>query len=105
MRFGGLLALIGCGWSERRFEVDGIDQLCEAAAACAGTYDAATCVDLLRTTDREGCAYDAAAAADCVDGLDGAACETIEPFGVTELALPPACAEVWDCAWLDLSAF
>jgi hypothetical protein len=105
MRNVGLLALAGCGWSERRFEVEGIERLCEAAADCAGTYDAATCVDALRTTDRSGCAFDRGAAGDCVAQLDDATCAPVDPFDVRELAIPDPCYQAWDCDWLDLSAF
>jgi len=105
MRYGSLFALVGCGVSERRFEVVGVQELCDAAAACAGTYDAATCVDLLRSTDRADCAYDKVSAADCMDQLDGAACDTVEPYDLHELAVPEACYAAWDCAWLDLSVF
>jgi hypothetical protein len=105
MRYSSLLVLVGCGWSEARFEVEGIDRLCEAASACAGTYDAATCLDLLRTTDRSGCAYDRAAASDCVAELEDAECEPIDPFELEALAIPDSCYAAWDCDWLDLSAF
>ena len=105
MRYAAPFLLVACGWSERQFEVVGIERLCGAASACAGTYDTDTCVDRLRATDRSGCDYDPAAARDCGAALEGASCAVIEPFGVSELAVPETCLTVYDCAWIDLSAF
>src|SRR5690349_20594325 len=93
----GLLFVTSCGWSERRFEVVGIERLCERAAKCAGTYDAATCVDRLRTADRSSCTYDGAAAADCASQVEEAACKETEPFGLSELEIPEPCVETYDC--------
>ncbi|MEQ1508216.1 MAG: hypothetical protein ABMB14_38655 [Myxococcota bacterium] len=104
-RYALLSMLAGCGWSERRFEAVGIQDLCDAASACAGTYDAATCVDLVRTTDRSGCAYDEKAAGDCMDALPDAACVDQDPFELKALAIPDRCYQAWDCDWLDLAAF
>lgn len=104
MRYAAFL-LVACGWSEQRFEVVGIERLCEAASTCAGTYDTPTCVDRLRATDRSACDFDPQAAKDCVAEVEEAACTPIEPFGVSELAVPEACAVAWDCPWIDLSAF
>lgn len=100
-----LALLIGCGWSERKFEVVGVQRLCEAAAACAGTYDPQTCVDRLRSSDRSGCDYDGAAARECAEQVEDAACAQVAPFDLYELAIPEACDRVWDgCDWIDLSA-
>lgn len=102
-RWALLAIAAGCGWSERRFEVEGIERLCEAAASCAGTYEASICVDRLRTADRSSCAYDGAAAADCAAEIEQAACVEIEPFGLYELTIPQACLDAYGCDWIDLA--
>ena len=105
MRYAGLILLVGCGWSERRFEAVGIERLCEAASACAGTYDASTCIDLLRSSDRSACDFDPAAARDCGHEADEAACAEVAPFGIWEITVPESCFGAYDCAWIELSAF
>ncbi len=104
MRYAAPFLLVACGWSERRFEVEGIERLCEAASACAGTYAAETCVDRLRTTDRSACDFDPRAARDCGAQIEEAACTEIAPFGISELALPESCTAAYDCPWIELSA-
>ena len=106
MRFLPVIALVSCGYSEKRFEAVAVEQLCEAAAACAGTYDAAACVDHLRTTDRSACDYDPAAAKACAGAIEGAACVDVEPFALRELEVPGDCQAAYDCSggWIDLSA-
>lgn len=103
MRYAAPFLLVACGWSERRFEVVGIERLCEAASACAGTYDTATCVDRLRSTDRSACDFDPGAARECSAASEEATCAVLEPFGVSELTVPEPCLAVYDCAWIDLS--
>jgi hypothetical protein len=105
MRYGAVMLLVSCGWSETKFEVVGIERLCEAASACAGTYDAATCIDLLRSTDRSACSFDPKAARDCSKEAEEAACAEVVPFGVKELTVPESCHQTYDCEWIDLSAF
>lgn len=97
------LGLSACGWSQQRFEIVGIERLCEAAASCAETYETSTCVDRLRSTDRTSCTYDARAAGDCLAALDDAGCEQVGPFEVTEIALPEPCTLVYDCEWIDFT--
>lgn len=100
-----LALLVGCGWSEKKFEVVGIQRLCEQASACAGTYEVRACLDHLRGSDRSACDYDGAAAKDCARDLEEAACEQRAPFDLYELAMPESCTLVWDgCDWIDLSA-
>jgi hypothetical protein len=108
MRILPCIALIGCGFGEKRFEVVGIERICEQASACAGTYDAAACVDALRTTDRSECDYDPAAAKACANTVEEARCVAREPFAVQELELPEDCQAAYDCpgadgGWIDLS--
>ncbi len=94
------MLLAGGCWPRDRFEAEGVERLCEAASACAGTYDAAACAAAL-TAPLEGCAYDRASAADCVAQLDHAACGEIEPFGDPSLEIPPTCETTFDCGDLD----
>lgn len=98
-----LLGAVSCGWSERRFEIVGIAELCEAASTCAETYPAEICIDRLRSADRSSCTYDKRAAGDCIDALDEAECGPVEPFDLVQLDLPDACWAVYDCEWLDLN--
>jgi hypothetical protein len=42
-------------------------------------------------------------AAACLDDVDDAACDTVEPYDLHDLAVPEACYAAWDCAWIDLS--
>lgn len=98
-----LLWLSGCGTSERRFEVVGIERMCEAAAACAGSFEATTCVDRLRSTDRSDCDYDPKAAGDCMAEVEEAECGTVAPYGIAQLQLPSACLEVYGCDWIDFT--
>lgn len=107
-RLGSWLALVGCaaacGWSEVRFVDEGVTAVCEAAAACAGSYDAATCEARVRATDLSGCDYDPGEAEACADDVAAASCE---PAGgvfadVPVLVLPASCAAVYDCAWITL---
>jgi hypothetical protein len=100
-RCASLLLLAACGWSEQRFEVVGIERLCEEAAACAGTYETQVCIDKLRLADRSQCTYDEKAAGDCVSGLDEAACVPYGPFEVKQLEIPEPCVAAYDCDWLD----
>ena len=109
MRILPFLALAACGFGEKRFEVVGIERICEQASACAGTYDASACVDLLRTTDRSKCDYDPKAARSCADAVEEARCVEVEPFAVSELEVPEDCQAAYDCpaadgeGWIDLS--
>ena len=103
MRYVGLLILASaCGWSERRFEAKGIAQLCEAAASCAQTYDASTCIDRLRSTDRSSCDFDPDKAAACSADAKDAPCETIGVFAIEALRIPESCIQTYDCDWIDL---
>lgn len=89
----------GC-WSRERFERDGVERLCEAASACAGTYDVPSCVSAL-SAPLDDCAYDPALGADCVAQLDFAACGVADPFGDPILEIPPTCDAAWDCGGVD----
>ncbi|NCG22266.1 MAG: hypothetical protein GWP91_24890 [Rhodobacterales bacterium] len=91
-----LLVLGGCGWSETKFNVKGIEAYCEAASECEGGYDAATCIDAIRTVDRSSCDYDPKAANDCYKALDEAVCETNSDLYQERLIAPKACGMVWD---------
>ncbi len=108
MRYLAFVGLVACGGREERFLTDTVDALCAEASACAGTYEPAACVDALRGgLDAGGCTFDPSAAKDCARALDEgeAACEALEPFQVSALALPEACAAAYDCGraggWLD----
>lgn len=102
MRWIALGALAGCGWSEHRFEVDGIGLLCDEAAACAGTYDAAACVDELRLSDRSTCDYDGREARSCAKELKEPVCAHHEQTGLSWLDVPEACHAAYTCAWIEL---
>jgi len=101
MRTVAPFLLVACGWSEQRFEVVGIERLCEAASACAGTFDAPTCVDRLRDGDRSDCDYDPKAARACADEVEAAGCTEEDVFGISTLAMPESCLGVWACAAWD----
>ena len=107
MRLLPVIALASCGYSEQKFEAVAVERLCEAAAQCAGTYDAAACVDRLRTTDRASCDYDPEAAKACASAVEDAACADVEPFALRELEIPADCQAAYACPdgdWIDLSA-
>jgi hypothetical protein len=108
MRILPCIALAACGFGEKRFEVVGIERLCEQASACAGTFDAAACVDHLRTTDRSTCDYDPAAAKACANDVEAAPCVPVEPFAMSALEIPEDCQAAYVCpgadGWIDLSA-
>jgi hypothetical protein len=95
----------GCGWSETKFEVRGIEALCERAASCAGTFETAACIDELRATDRTSCDYDSRAARQCAVAAEDAACLTDPIFQTTTIEVPQPCLEVYDCEWIDLAPF
>jgi hypothetical protein len=99
MRYLPFALLFACGGGEERFRIEGVEALCAAASACAGTYAPAACVDALRAgLEDDACAFDAAAARDCRAALDeGPACEAIEPFDLDALAVPDACRAAYDC--------
>lgn len=108
MRYLAFVGLVACGSSEERFLTDGVDQLCGAAAACAGTYEARDCVDALRAgLDGGACTFDAGEARDCRKALDDgeATCEPLAPFQLSALAVPDACVRAYDCGkgrgWTD----
>lgn len=94
----------GCGWSEVRFVDEGVAAVCEAAAACAGTYDASSCEARVRATDLSACDFDPREAEACADDVGVAGCQ---PAGgvfadVPVLVLPASCAAAYDCAWITL---
>jgi hypothetical protein len=98
--------LAGCGWSETKFEVEGIGALCDAASSCAGYYDADACYDALRATDRSGCDYDPKAARACADELESASCQPVGTnLPLEQLVVPDACVEVYSCEWIALDVF
>ena len=100
-----LVLLVGCGWSEKKFEVEGIARLCDAAASCAGYYESADCYDVLRATDRSSCDYDPKSARACVNALEEASCTQVgTSLDLQELVVPEDCLAVYDCEWIDLSA-
>ncbi len=94
---GVILLVGGCGFSEDRFLVKGVDRWCELSAECAGTFEKDACIDVFRSTDREGCTYDPAAAGDCYAELPEAACIEDELLGLSTLEVPAACELVYDC--------
>lgn len=98
MRAWPMLVLAACGFSEERFEVKAVDRWCELSAACAGTFDAETCVDVIRTTDRTGCTYDPVAGRDCFDQLPDAACVEDDVLDVRYLDVPEACELAYTCS-------
>lgn len=100
MRWFGvvLVGLSACGFSEERFLVKGLGRWCDQSAACAGTFEASTCVDVFRTTDRTGCDYDPAAARDCFQELPDAACLEDDVLDVRYLDVPAACERVYACS-------
>lgn len=93
---------IGCGWSEDHFSGEGIDAICEAAAACAGYYTPEECGAVLSV--RPDCDYDPGAARRCARAVGEAECvEVGTSLGVMELALPEDCGQVYSCPWPELS--
>jgi len=89
-----LMSLAACGYSEESYLED------EAAAACTftvdcypGLYDSVDeCITLRgEPVVTAGCAYDAQAAADCVDGLEAMSC----PEEGAAPAFPVACDSVY----------
>ncbi|HHO50987.1 MAG TPA: hypothetical protein ENK18_08980 [Deltaproteobacteria bacterium] len=94
--------VIGCGWPEDRFSVEGVDAICEAASACAGYYTPDDCRRYL--AERPGCDYDPSAARRCARAVGEAECvEVGTSIGVMELALPEDCGQVYSCPWPELS--
>lgn len=97
--FLAILLLAGCGVSEDRFLVEGVDAFCAAIATCTGHVPTEGCVDTVRAADRQGCDYDPKAADDCLAALEAPTCVLHEGTGRTSLDVPEACASVWpDCA-------
>lgn len=97
--------LFGCRDPEERFLVEGVDALCAAAAECAGTYPAQTCVDALRTAALD-CTFDRDQADACQDALDGdLECREHPPYTLTALVVPEPCAAAYTCGknsgWTD----
>lgn len=93
-----LVCLVACGFSEEKFLVDGVGLWCERSAECAGSFDATTCVDVFRSTDRSSCDYDPAAAKECFAALPDAACIEDAPFELMVLDVPASCESAYICA-------
>ncbi|MEZ4316631.1 MAG: hypothetical protein R3F61_03985 [Myxococcota bacterium] len=91
------LMAAGCGFSEERFLVKGVDRWCEQSAACAGVFDKEACIDVFRSTDRSGCTYDEEAASECYSVLPEAQCIDDDVLGIRYLEVPEACEAVYDC--------
>ncbi len=92
----GLVLFAGCGWSEEKFNVKGVEAFCEAASECEADYDVATCIDYVRTVDRTSCDYDPASAKACFKAMDEAECVSNGDLQQSRLAIPPECDLVWD---------
>ncbi len=101
LRWLALMGLAACGYSEDKFLVNSVEPWCERPAECAGTFEAATCVDVFRSTDRTGCDYDPEAARECHDALETAACIEDSPFELMILDVPAACESVYVCAGVE----
>jgi hypothetical protein len=93
--FGVLLA--GCGFSEERFLVRGVERWCDRSAECAGTFEPDACIDAFRTTDRSDCTYDPEMGEACYDALEEAACVEDELLGTFTLEVPEACDATYAC--------
>lgn len=105
-RTAPLLILLwsGCGgMAVEDFEVDVLDELCQAAADCEATFDAESCYDLLRSIDRSRCDFDADAARDCADGIPEARCIDNGDLGTTTWEVPEACDAVYSCGPISLA--
>ena len=101
MRTMAPFLLVACGWSEQRFEVVGIERLCEAASACAGTFDAPTCVDRLRDGDCERLRLQSEGRPRVCRRGRGRRLHRGGRFGISTLAMPESCLGVWACAAWD----
>ena len=91
-----MLLFAGCGASETKFLVNGLPLLCEAAADCALTYDAASCEGDVRAS-LKGCDYDPRAARSCMRALKKGegTCETDATLGTSTFAPPEDCDLVY----------
>lgn len=92
-----LFAMLACSFSEDRFLVDGIDRWCERSAECSGTFEPASCVDVLRAQDRSGCTYDPVAGKLCFDELEAAECFDDPNLDLPVLVVPVSCDEAYVC--------
>jgi hypothetical protein len=83
------IAACGAATSETTFASTYGERYCEATEACGSSLECSPVVG-----ERAGCAYDAEAAAACLDGVW--TCNT--DYQGYEFAQPPsACDRVWDC--------
>jgi hypothetical protein len=87
----------GCGFSEEKFLVNGVERWCEYSSECAGTFETQACIDVFRSTDRSACTYDPDAAATCWSELPDALCIDDEVLLVRYLEVPEACEAAYDC--------
>ena len=91
-----LVLLVGCGWSEDHFLVDGITAYCDAASDCVG-FEPAACEDHIRAVDRKKCDFDPKAAKTCAKSLeDEGVCSDNGDLGTMSYIGPEACDQVWD---------
>ena len=92
----GLLALttlVGCSYSEDKFNDDSKQAGCAYLTDCTDQYDDfEDCMDDDNTDDPDAsCEYDSSAAKDCVDGLEALTCENdFDDF-------PAVCLQVYVC--------
>ena len=99
MRVWSLVALsaVGCGFSEEKYLETYAVASCEFTIACYPELYASIddCVAQVSEGDpTEACTYDAAAARDCVDGVEAMECPGEGEFP----EFPAACANVYvDC--------